>query len=255
LLTYCCEHSETLSFIGDGGSIRQVIQQKVGLENIKLRLKNLSSALVALKGSREPEAQFFDDSFVESVANLVTTLDSRFLKLLTSPQASRAKSNDKVGKRMIERINTLERSNAQLREKISSLQSNKKEKKKKMREMVSKLIELSQELDNTQTRKLELEALLRQNEVSLPSVSFNGQSMKSNPAAASFQNNDQVLAQQYISLSEEHEDLLVLVSEMDEELELLRREKQDSTLGQPHPEQKPNKLSSENCRLTSSGIK
>merc|ERR1719320_107252 len=101
LLAYCCEYSERLSFISDGGSIRQVIQQKVGLENMKLRLKNLSSALVALKGSREPEAQFFDDSFVESVANLVTTLDSRFLKLLTSPQASRAHSTDNVSERMI----------------------------------------------------------------------------------------------------------------------------------------------------------
>jgi len=258
ILAYCCEYTDTLTFAGEAGFIREVIQRKVGLDNMKHKLKKLSTVLNGMEGSKEPEAQFFDFAFVGYIADLVATLDSRFVKLLTSPGSSKAQSEDNVSvARVADTIKALERANAQLTEKVSSLQSNIKEKKKKMREMVAKLLEISQELDNSQTRKSELEALLRQNEASLPAaVSLNQSSNKNaNNATSNFQHNDPVLSQQYIALFEEHEDLLVLVSEMDEELESLRKEKLEATLGLRHPQQKPNEASPQTNRLTNVGLK
>jgi len=259
LLAYCCDYPQALTFGGPPGFIRDVIQRRVGLDKIKTRLQDLVTALSEMKGSTEPAAQFFDDPFVQNIEDLLATLDSRYVKLLSSNDImkSESKTQQHDDGTQIARLKSVEEENWKLKQKLTELQKSKKEKKKKMKELVAKLLETSHELDRCQKENLGLEVLLQKqrNEIDGKKFEETGETLASpsaqhrqsdlgqtNPAILPAPISDSELRSRYTSLQEEHEDLLVLVSDMDDELLALRKEKLEATFGvsPPHPRNGPN---------------
>jgi len=263
LLAYCCEYVQGLTFGGPPGFMRNVILRRVGLEKIKRRLTDLVNALADMKGSTEAAAQFFDEAFLKHIEALLATLDSRYVKLLSSPLDSNCQTPAPVDDAQKERLRAMEEENEQLKEKVSELQSSKKEKKKKMKEMIAKLLETSEEMDRCQKENLGLEMLVQKqrNEIDGKKFEEAGESSatpsvqpgkgETSPGVILPPISDNELRLRYNALVEEHEDLLVLVSDLDEQLTDLRKEKLEATFGiavTPEKASVPGTSRSDSCR-------